>query len=156
MQCKCTGAEQLGGDVTASSCLSVVWISHIFLLSYGVTCWLYFLFPLCQPFVMAVASLFVASWWWSKSCLLQILFGVTPLIIIWVDSMMTEHFNQPSNLCGTVAHTFKLSEDSVTTLVTTFVFMVPFNEFMTMHCSVASGMGRNKGLYIAPRLELKG
>jgi hypothetical protein len=33
--------------------------------------------------------------------------------------MMTEHMNQPSNLCGCgiVAHTSKLSEDSVTTLV---------------------------------------
>jgi hypothetical protein len=30
---------------------------------------------------------------------------------------MIEHLNRPSNLCGIVTHTSKLSEDSVTVLV---------------------------------------
>lgn len=34
-----------------------------------------------------------------------------------VNSMSTEHLNQPSNLSVVVAHSSKLSEDSVTTLV---------------------------------------
>jgi len=34
--------------------------------------------------------------------------------------------------------------------------MVPFNEFVTVHCSVAGGTWRNKGPYNAVRLDLKG
>lgn len=33
--------------------------------------------------------------------------------------------------------------------------MVPFNEFVTMHCSVAGGIRRNKGPYSALRLDFE-
>lgn len=43
MQCICTGAEQLGGDVTAARCLLVLWLSHFFLVWCYV--WAVFSFP---------------------------------------------------------------------------------------------------------------
>lgn len=36
---------------------------------------------------------------------------------MWVESMTTEHMNQPSNWCGIGEHTSKLNENSVTKLV---------------------------------------
>ena len=95
-------------------------------------------------------------------------------VIMWVDSMMTEHMNQTSKLCGIWAQTSKLSEDSVTMLVgngclntkerdwrfkLTQIFLIYGtlkNEFVAVRCSVACGMWRNKGLYSVLRLELNG
>lgn len=116
MQCTCTGAERLCGDVTASRCLSVVWVSY-----FSLVIWCYMLFVFCFPPLMSTLCHGHCSTVCSKLVMKQVVpsadFGwcyarvilmceLTAWLSIWIILVTF-----------VVTHTSKLSEDSVTVLV---------------------------------------